>query len=251
MSKKLSVQIYSIRNVGDFDAQLALLQKVGFEWVETVATHDLSPAEFAAKLRRYGLGLSSMHASIAQVQHERARLIEACKLTGCTLVVMPYLLMADRPRSAKGWADLGRLLDGVGKAFAAEGIRFAYHNHEFEFLSYDGKTAMEWLLEAADPKHLGWEADMGWVTRAGGDAKAWNARLGNRILAVHAKDVAPEGQAMDEDGWATLGRGIVPWTELFPLLRERTDLFVFEHDLPSDPEARLRDSLAFMKEQLA
>lgn len=247
---KLSVQIYSIRNVGDLDAQLALLREAGYQWVESVATHDLTPSVFAAKLKQYGLQLSSMHASLQKVEEQRAELIEACKLTGCDLVIMPWLPMGDRPCTAAGWSALGSRLDGIGRAFAVEGIRFGYHNHEFEFLSYGGKTALELIFETADPKYLGWEADMGWVTRAGGEVEEWDARLGHRLVALHAKDVAADGMARDEDGWATLGTGIVPWKQLFPLLRKRTDLFVFEHDNPSDAFAHLSDSLAFMKQHL-
>ena len=94
---------------------------------------------------------------------------------------------------------------------------------------------------------LGWEADIGWVARSGQDPRDWAARHGERIVAVHAKDMFAEGEAVDEDGWATLGKGIVPWTELYPLLRRCTGLFVFEHDNPNDAEARLRDSLLYMK----
>jgi sugar phosphate isomerase/epimerase len=244
---KHSVQIYSIRNAGDFDTQLALLRKVGFQWVESVATHGLAPAEFAAKLAHCGLKLSSMHASLVLVETERAKLVEACKLTGCPLVVMPFLAHGDRPRSAAGWRAMGARLAAVGRAFAAEGIRFAYHNHEWEFLSYEGKTALEWLFEPTRAEDLAWEADLGWVTRAGQSPQAWGERFADRLVAVHAKDVYAEGQAIDEDGWAPLGSGIVPWSTLFPDLRKRTELFVFEHDNPKDFEARLGASLAYMK----
>jgi sugar phosphate isomerase/epimerase len=248
---QLSVQLYSIRNSGDLEAQLALVREAGFEWVESVATHGLAPAEFAARLERHGLKLSSMHASLDLVEHERASLQEACRLIGCPLVVMPFLAPGHRPRSAAGWRAMGERLAAVGRAFAAGGIRFAYHNHDWEFLHFDGKPGLEWLFGAAAAADLGWEADMGWVARAGASPQDWAARHGTRIVAVHAKDVSPEGLCIDEDGWATLGRGTVPWQALFPLLRQHTRLFVFEHDNPQDARACLRDSLAFMRSQLA
>jgi sugar phosphate isomerase/epimerase len=248
---KLSVQIYSIRNAGDFDTQLALLRKVGFDWVESVALHGLAPAEFAAKLEQHGLKLSSMHAGLALVEQQRDMLIQACKLTGCPLVVMPFLPYGERPRSAAGWRAMGERLGAVGREFNAAGIRFGYHNHDFEFLVYEGRPALDWLFGSADAAALGWQADMGWVSRAGADPLVWGERLGPRILAVHAKDIAAEGQARNEDGWAALGQGVVAWPALFTLLRKYTDLFVFEHDNPSDFEARLSVSLAFMKQHLA
>jgi sugar phosphate isomerase/epimerase len=248
---QLSVQLYSIRNFGDLDAQLGLVREAGFGWVESVATHALAPAEFAARLERHGLRLSSMHAGLDLVEQGRTQLVEACRLTGCPLVVMPFLAPGHRPRSAAGWRAMGERLATVGRAFAADGIRFAYHNHDWEFLHFDGKPGLEWLFGAAVAADLGWEADMGWVARAGASPQDWAARHGARIVAVHAKDVSPEGLCIDEDGWATLGRGTVPWPALFPLLRQHTRLFVFEHDNPQDARACLRDSLAFMRSQLA
>ena len=244
---KHSVQIYSIRNFGALDAQLGLLQRLGFEWVESVATHGLAPAAFAAKLKDHALKLSSMHASIDLVENDRATLVEACRLTSCPLVVMPFLAHGHRPRSAAGWRAMGERLAGIGRAFAAEGIRFAYHNHDWEFLSFDGRTGMDWMLASASPQDLGWEADLGWVARSGQEPMAWVAREAARIVAVHAKDMSPEGVAVDADGWATLGAGILPWRELFAALRAHTELFVFEHDNPRHAEACLRDSLAFMR----
>lgn len=249
---KHSVQIYSIRNHGSsLEDRLALIRRVGFTHLESVATHELSAADFAAALEHHGLALSSMHASLQQVEQQRPTLVEACRLTGCRLVVMPFLGWGDRPRSAAGWRAMGARLAGIGRAFAAEGIRFAYHNHDWEFLAFEGRPGLAWLFEAADAKDLGWEIDLGWVVRAGQDAKAWIAREGSRIAAVHAKDLAPEGQAVDEDGWTILGQGLLPWAELATAVRAHTELIVFEHDNPKDAEACLRGSLDFMRRAFA
>jgi sugar phosphate isomerase/epimerase len=245
---KHSVQIYSIRNFGgSLEDRLALIRRVGFTHLESVATHELAPADFAATLARHGLALSSMHASLQLVEHQRATLVEACRLTGCRLVVMPFLAWGDRPRSAAGWRAMGARLAAIGRAFAAEGIRFAYHNHDWEFLAFDGRPGLAWLFDAADAQDLGWEADLGWVVRAGQDATSWLAREAARLAAVHAKDLAPEGQAVDEDGWTVLGQGLLPWADLAATLRPHTDLIVFEHDNPKDAEACLRGSLEYMR----
>ena len=247
---KLSAQIYSLRNFGDLNAQMALLRSCGFDWVESVATHGLAPQAFADALASHGLKLSSMHASLAQVETQREMLIQACQLTGCPLVVMPYLPFGERPRSAAGWRAMGLRLAAVGRAFAQQGIHFGYHNHDFEFLIYDGRAALRWLFDDTAPADLGWQADMGWVTRAGASPATWAERYGDRLVAIHTKDLAREGDARDEDGWAAVGQGVIPGAPLFALLRQHTELFVFEHDNPSDPAARLKDSLACMQRHL-
>jgi sugar phosphate isomerase/epimerase len=146
---------------------------------------------------------------------------------------------------------MGQRLALIGRRFAADGIRFAYHNHDWDFLTYGDRAGLAWLFDAAAPQDLGWEVDVGWLVRSGQDAAAWIAREGGRLAAAHVKELAREGEAGDEDGWTTLGRGVVPWDELTPMLRAHTDLFVLEHDNPKDLEAFLRDSLGFMRRHFA
>ena len=250
-SMKISVQIYSIREAGDLDTQLALARKAGFEWIESVATHDLSPEDFAAKVSSHGLKVSSMHAGLALMESDLPMLIKACHLTGCPLMIMPWEPMGERPASAAGWRALGARLGAMGDILNQQGIRLAYHNHDWEYLSYEGRTALDWLFSATTPEQLGWEADLGWTCRAGADPWMWTQRFADRLVAVHAKDIAPCGTAVAEDGWATLGQGTVPWTDLFSSLKSRVNLFVFEHDHPVNFERTLSESHAFMKQQLA
>ncbi len=249
---QLSIQLYSLRAIGDLDAQLALCKKVGYSHVESVATHGLAPSDFAAKLSAHGLALSSMHASLALLENEaeRSKLIEACRATGCPLIVMPWLPMGERAATGAAWQAMGTRLARLGESVNAAGLRMAYHNHDWEFLSFDGQTALESIFGAAPKELLGWEADLGWVRRAGQVPMEWVERFGDRLVSVHAKDIAVSGQGTDEDGWCALGEGIVGWATLLPALRSRCQLFVLEHDMPKDHEAMLRTSLACMRRHL-
>jgi len=247
---KLAVQIYSVRNAGDFDAQLELARTAGFEWIESVATHGLAPTKFAQTLARHGVKLSSMHASLELLETQPDHVVEACRAADCGLVVMPWLPRGELSATGRGWAAMGERLAGIGAALGRHSLRFAYHNHDFEFFRYDGRTALEWLFDAAPAAQVGWEADLGWVRRAGEDPLQWVRRFSGRLVAVHAKDIAPDGPRRAEDGWCTLGRGIVGWDTLLPALREHCDLFIFEHDNPREYLETLRDSLQLMRAKL-
>jgi sugar phosphate isomerase/epimerase len=247
---KLSVQLYSLRAIGDFTAQLALARRTGFEWVETVATHSLPAQAFADAVAQHGLKVSSMHVGLHLLEKQRDAMVDACRLTGCPLLIMPWLDLANRPLSAQGWRQLGSRLAVVGRELAPHGIRLAYHNHDFEFLPYEGKVALEWLFTDTAPAELGWEADLGWVRRAGADPFVWTERMQSRLLAIHAKDIAGEGRNVEQDGWSTLGQGVMPWRDLLLFLKDKVDVFVFEHDNPQDHETTLRESLAFLRATL-
>src|SRR5690606_11535324 len=84
---------------------------------------------------------------------------------------------------------------------------------------------------------LEWEADIAWIVRGGGDPFEWLEKHAQRITAAHVKDIAPEGEKLDEDGWADPGSGMLDWAALYKMLENtRARLFVMEHDNPSDDE---------------
>lgn len=246
----LSVQIYSLREAGDLDTQLALARAAGFEWIESVAGHGLAPDDFAAKVAAHGLRVSSMHVSLVMAETDLDHVIALCHATGCPLVIVPWLPMGERPATAAGWRAVGARLAVVGDRLNAAGLRLAYHNHEFEFLRYDGRAALDCLFDAATPAQLGWEADLGWVARAGADPRAEALARAERLVAIHAKDIAPPARAVDEDGWCALGDGIVGWAALGAALKPHVGLFVLEHDRPKDHAAMLGASFAFMRQHL-
>ena len=90
---------------------------------------------------------------------------------------------------------------------------------------------------------LEWEADIAWVIKGGADPLHWIETFGNRLTAVHIKDIAPEGENTDEDGWADVGHGTVDWTALMAgAEHDQAKYFIMEHDNPSDAEAFRRSA---------
>jgi len=104
-----------------------------------------------------------------------------------------------RPGDAAGWQAFGKRLARVGEAAAAAGLGFAWHNHDFEFKPLaDGSIPLKHILDSAPG--VGWEIDVAWVVRGGADPLKWINDYASRIVAVHVKDIAPKGEAADEDG---------------------------------------------------
>jgi sugar phosphate isomerase/epimerase len=75
-------------------------------------------------------------------------------------------------------------------------------------------------------------------------------KQGDRITAIHVKDIAPAGEKMDEDGWADVGTGTLDWKQLLADAKSKTraKYFVAEHDKPSDPIRFARQSIAAVKQ---
>ncbi|MDP5358947.1 MAG: sugar phosphate isomerase/epimerase, partial [Paracoccaceae bacterium] len=77
------------------------------------------------------------------------------------------------------------------------------------------------------------------------DPVAWIKKYAGRISTVHVKDIAPDGQCTDEDGWADVGHGIMEWPAIHAALQAAgVDHYVVEHDNPKDDRRFATRSLA-------
>lgn len=241
----IGFQLYSARNFPLADV-LALVSRLGYRQVEGYGSLYTDPKALRAQLDANGLTMPTAHIGLGDLE-QTDKTLQLAETLGIKVVVCPWLAPDQRPTSADGWRAFGEKLQKIGKPFQDAGLGFGYHNHDFEFARYDGRFAMDFLLEAAPAVNV--EADVAWIVRGGADPAPWLEANGERIVAVHVKDIAPAGANLDEDGWADVGQGVVPWGKLWPIVtgKTRAGYFIAEHDNPKDVERFASRSLAAIK----
>lgn len=246
---KLGFQLYCARNFPPLSDVFRKVAAAGYTEVEgyggIYATLDeLSLKTLRSDLDAAGLAMPTGHFGVDLLEREPEQALLIARTLGMEAIYCPHLAADQRPADAQGWFAFGQRLGEVGKRYQDAGYTFGWHNHDFEFqVLEDGSTPQEQIL-AGGPE-LSWEIDVAWVIRGGGDPMSWIESYGKRITAVHVKDIAPAGENLDEDGWADLGHGTVPWGDLMAALR-RTPArhYVLEHDNPKDLDRLLTRSLA-------
>ena len=240
-----AIQLYSGRKFPPLESQIAVAARCGFTHVETFGPLNDSPEEARRALDRHGLAAVSAHISLDGLEGDPAKAIKAARALGVEFVVAPYLSPERRPKDRSGWIALGERLARCRDIIAREGLRFAWHNHDFEFAPLpDGSYPIEHILRA----DLAWEADLAWVTLGGADPMAWIGRYRGRVPLVHVKDVAPAETRRDEDGWADVGAGVLPWPALWSACAAAgAEVMIAEHDNPNDFERFVRISGAAMR----
>lgn len=235
----LSFQLYSARNYQPYSHIFTKLADTGYKEVEGIGAiyEGMSDAEISAlraDLDRNGLTMPTGHFSIDILEGRPARAVEIAKALGMKSTYCPWVLPELRPSTPKGWYAFGERLQKAGSALIDAGFDYGWHNHDFEFFTLDdGSTAQEQIF--AGGPGLSWECDVAWIVRGGADPFEWIEKMGDRITSVHVKDIAPAGQNADEDGWADVGHGIVPWARLKgALAKTAARHFIIEHDNPND-----------------
>lgn len=240
----LSYQLYSSRKFTPLAGTVKMLAELGYTEVEGFGGLYNDPAPLRAMLDDAGLTMPTGHIGIDALADDFAGSVTTAKTLGIKTLICPAISPSERPGDAAGWTAFGEKLDAICQALADRGIGFAWHNHNFEFASLpDGSMPMQRILDAA-PK-LQWEIDIAWVIRGGQDPIDWIKAQSGRIIAVHLKDIAPNGKCADEDGWADVGHGTIDWPPLLQALKSApVASFVMEHDNPNDDKRFAARSIA-------
>ncbi|RYE86087.1 MAG: sugar phosphate isomerase/epimerase [Hyphomicrobiales bacterium] len=240
----IGFQLFSARNYPLADV-LKTVARLGYTHVEGYGSLYADPPALKAQLDANGLTMPTAHVSLGDLE-DTAKGLKLAETLGMKAIICPWLAPNERPTSAGGWKAFGDKLQKIGKPYQDAGLVFGYHNHDFEFVTYDGRYAMDILLEAAPAVNV--EADVAWIVRGKADPAPWLEKNGDRIVAIHVKDIAPAGENADEDGWADAGHGVVPWKALWPIARKtKARYFIAEHDNPSDIDRFASRSITFIK----
>ncbi|QMU58510.1 MAG: TIM barrel protein [Boseongicola sp.] len=245
---KLSYQLYSSRNFPPLDDTLKLVAETGYAQAECYSGLFQSFDDIGAlkaKLDAAGLDMPTTHVGLDMIEDDPQGFLKIAGQLGITHAFVPHLAEDLRPDSADGWRAFGAQLEEAGKPLEDAGVRFGWHNHDFEYIAGASRHPIDDIL--AGGPNLAFEFDVAWAVRAGADPMETIARYGDRILAAHVKDIAPAGECLDEDGWADVGHGSMDWAGLMTALKgTNCKYFVMEHDNPNDDKRFARRSFEFI-----
>ncbi len=225
------IQLYTVRAsmATDVPGTLRAIAGIGYREVEFAGYGDHSAPQIRHLLNDLGLKAPSSHMDVRELREDPGQLIETAAEIGHDYVTIAWLNPEDRLTiyDYKGWADS---FNDIGEVCRKNGLRLAYHNHEFEFLSLDGQVPFDILLGGTDPALVDFELDMFWVRKAGQDIVDVLNKAPDRFTMAHIKD-------MDEQGnMADVGSGGIDYEDILgsDAASGLRHLFV-EHDQPSDP----------------
>ncbi|MDQ3458090.1 MAG: hypothetical protein M3498_02110, partial [Deinococcota bacterium] len=102
----VAVQLYSLRDFGSFEEQLALVAETGYLAVELVGNHGLSADEMNELLERYNLRAISAHYGLDDLRNNLDEIVAFSQAIDNQNIVMPWLPQYMRPDSVEGWQEL-------------------------------------------------------------------------------------------------------------------------------------------------
>ena len=194
MNVPISLQLWSVRNqiAEDFAGTVAKVAKAGYDGVETAGYGKVDAATAAKAIADNGLKVSGMHVGIQRLRTELTQVAVEAHALGSKHIVCPFLPPA-LFTSAAACQALGEELNEIGEKVRGLGFSFHYHNHAHEIAVIDGRLAIDWLLDAAEPRNLGFQLDVYWAHVGGKPPADLIREQGRRIRLLHIKDEAELG----------------------------------------------------------
>jgi sugar phosphate isomerase/epimerase len=233
----IGLQLYTVRDQleADFTGTLRKIKKTGYTWLEAAGYGDgkfygMAPAEFRKIVQGMGMEVISSHASFAADKQKEA--ITAHKELGVKYLVYPGFPIPEH-NAKNDFIQAAARLNAIGAKCNKDGIRFGYHNHDFEFINFNDKKGYDILIENTEPSMVCFEPDIYWMTFAGVDPLEYFGKYAGRFELWHVKDMKGD----PGKGFAEVGTGTINYDEIFKAaeLSGMKYFFVEQDDCEMDP----------------
>ncbi|UCH13240.1 MAG: sugar phosphate isomerase/epimerase [Bacteroidales bacterium] len=219
-TKNIGLQIYSVRDQlsEDLEGTLKQVAKIGYKWIELASYDDgkfynKTPAEFKKLVDDLGMEIISSHTGveIKGVDMSNAeKLADAHAELGLTYVIKPWLV-EERRVSADSYKKVAEELNKIGEIMKSRGLKFGYHNHDFEFETVDDHIPFDILLTETDKELVTFEIDLYWIKKGGKNTTDYFKKYPGRFELYHVKDM----DNTEESYFTEVGSGIINFKELF------------------------------------
>lgn len=242
----LGVQLYTLRTemARDVETVLARVAEIGYREVEFAGYFGYSPKEIRAMLDRHGLVAPSAHLALGDLEHDPEAIYDAARIIGHQFLTCPWI-PAERRQTLAGWSDVAREFNRLGQAAHDAGFRFAFHNHDYEFVPVGEVIPYDVLLSETDPKLVSFEMDLYWIIKGGADPVRYFGKHPGRFPMLHVKDMA----GTPDRTFADVGRGTIDFKRIFRHADEAgVEHYFVENDAPAgSPFDSVRVSYAYLR----
>jgi sugar phosphate isomerase/epimerase len=221
--KLVGVQLYSVRDDMRKDPQATLnaLAEMGYKYVEHAnyinrKFYGWEAKEFKKRLDDLGMKMPSGHTVMGKAHWDDAKndftdlwkyTVEDAAVLGQELVISPSIDMGIR-KDKNLLLKYMDIFNKSGELCNKFGMRFGYHNHDFEFSEkLEGELLYDIMLKNTDPKLVAQQLDIGNMINGGGVPAEVMKKFPGRFVSMHVKDEVPAKTGHEHFESTILGKG--------------------------------------------
>ena len=263
----VGLQLYSVKEDMKKDHLAALKQVAasGYKYVEhaNYVQHKFygnTAAEFRKILDGFGLSMPSGHTVLNKEHYDETKkdfsdswkkTVGDAAICGQKYVVSPWLDATMR-------SDYDTLMHSMeifnkcGELCKKSGMKFGYHNHDFEFSQkFNDIAVYDIMLKNTDTSLVIQQLDIGNLYNGGATALDVMSRWPGRFESMHVKDEIKGTDEKEHFQSTILGKGIVPVKDVIDLGRKSggTVMFIVEQESfqGKEPQLSVKEDLEQMK----
>ncbi|GAA4909292.1 sugar phosphate isomerase/epimerase [Mucilaginibacter defluvii] len=255
---KVGLQLYSLRDYlpKDVKGVTEKIAKAGYKEVETYGYSKqngfwgLDAKAYGQLLKANGLVSPSGHYGIESYfrdgsDKEINEAIEAAKIIGSTYVILPWMggELIDTVDKCKAMAQK---FNKAGEMVKKAGLKFGYHNHNFEWKPVGDTSFYDVLLKETDVNLVTLELDLYWVYRSNLDPVKMLNENPNRFKLVHVKDADKANKELNTE----VGKGLIDYKAIFAAAQKAgVKHFIVEQEnfTNIDPYVSIGESISYVK----
>ena len=223
--KLVGVQLYSVRDDMRKDPQgtLNALAEMGYKYVEHAnyvnrKFYGWEAKEFKKRLDDLGIKMPSGHTVMGKAHWDTAKndftdlwkyTVEDAAVMGQELVISPSIDMGIR-KDKNLLLKYMEIFNKSGELCQKSGMRFGYHNHDFEFSEkLDGELLYDIMLNNTDPTLVAQQLDIGNMINGGGVPADVMKKFPGRFVSMHVKDEILASGGHEKYESTILGKGVI------------------------------------------
>lgn len=189
--KNVGIQLYTFRNelAADVLGTLRKIAALGIKQIETAKSSKghyfgLTPKEMKQTCKDLGMTLRSGH---VHIDDKWKQTMDEAAESG-----QEYVICSTMPTSgqtADNYKKVAETFNKAGEECKKLGLKFGYHNHEYEYESQNGQVLYDILLDNTQAELVHMELDLGWVIVAGKNPLDYFNKYPGRFPLWHLKDM--------------------------------------------------------------
>ncbi|GAB3236529.1 sugar phosphate isomerase/epimerase [Algoriphagus aestuariicola] len=216
MSKldSFGIQLYSVKEDMGADAQATMRALAGYGYKQLEGFDGgkgilwgMQPTEFKSLMSEIGTTMVASHANV--YENLDAQAAQAAEV-GMKYLICPWI---GPQKSLDDYKKRADEFNQIGEKLKSHGLRFAYHNHDYSFVSQEGGLGQDILMNNTDPALVDFEMDIYWVHVANAKPAEYLAKYPGRFRLCHVKD-AEAGTGDPHERGVLLGAGEIPYADL-------------------------------------
>jgi sugar phosphate isomerase/epimerase len=250
----VGLQLWSLRDYlpKDLSGVLKKVRGMGFREVEGAGLWKHTAAEMRAALEGAGLRCQSAHMTLDRLRDDPAGAFAEVKAVGATWAVCPWI-PHDKGFTRELTLDTAKAFNKIATAAEAQGLRFGYHCHGYEFVPATEGTLFETLADATDPKRVMFQMDVFHAYHGGADPARLIERYSGRVVSLHLKDLKKGAPVKAGAATATpdvdvpVGTGQIDMPAVLRAAMKAGVSMYYIEDESADPWGNIPRSIGYLK----